>query len=63
MFSIFRTFVATALCLEVGIVYAAQETLALERAEQQIRLQWQSNPKLSYHTLSCKGTLREWLDG
>ncbi len=63
MSSIFRIFVATALCLAAGTVYAAQETPELEQAEQQIRLQWQSNPKLRYHTLSCKGTLREWLKG
>ncbi len=51
-----RILAATALCLAAGTVYAAH----VEQAEQQIRLQWQSNPKLNYHTLSCIGTLREW---
>lgn len=54
-----RILVTTALCLAAGTVNAAQ----VEQAEQQIRLQWQSNPKLRYHTLSCKGTLREWMKG
>ncbi len=43
----------------VSCSHAAADMSAPERAEQQIRLQWQNNPKLSYHTLSCKGTLQE----
>lgn len=34
----------------------------LEQAEQHIRLQWQRNPKLSYHSLSYKATLQECME-
>lgn len=34
----------------------------LEQAEQHIRLQWQRNPKLSYHSLFYKATLQECME-
>ena len=62
-----RIFATTALCLAaVGVnscsAQAAPNQAALEQAEQQIRLQWQRNPKLSYHSLSYKGTLQECME-
>ena len=41
---------------------AAPNQAALEQAEQQIRLQWQKNPKLSYHSLTYKATLQECME-
>ena len=57
----------TALCLAaVGVsscsAQAAPNQAALEQAEQQIRLQWQKNPKLSYHSLTYKATLQECME-
>ena len=63
-----RIFATTALCLAaVGVnscsAQAAPNQAALEQAEQQIRLQWQKNPKLSYHSLTYKATLQECMAG
>ena len=67
--SIQRILTTSALCLAaVGlnscIAQATPDNVVMERAEQQIRLQWQKNPKLlRYHSLSYKGTLQEWMKG
>lgn len=55
----------TALFLAAGAcaVHATPDIAALEQAEQHIRLQWQNNPKLRYHSLSYKGTLQEYWEG
>lgn len=54
-----------ALCLVavscVGCI--SSDVAALELVEKRIRLQWQKNPKLSYHLLSYKGTLQECRSG
>ena len=34
----------------------------LEQAELQIRIQWQKNPKLRYHSLTYKATLQECME-
>ena len=66
--TIFRKILATtAICLAaVGLnscsAQAALNQAALEQAEQQIRLQWQKNPKLSYHSLTYKATLQECME-
>ena len=53
-----------ALGLNSCIAQATPDNVVMERAEQQIRLQWQKNPKLlRYHSLSYKGTLQEWMKG
>ena len=62
-----RILATTALCLAaVGLnscnAQAAPNQAALEQAEQQIRLQWQKNPKLSYHSLTYKATLQECME-
>ena len=68
MKTIFHKILATtALCLAaVGVsscsAQAAPNQAALEQAEQQIRLQWQKNPKLSYHSLTYKATLQECME-
>ena len=65
---IFHRILATiALCLAAEGLNScsAQADLnqaALEQAEQQIRLQWQKNPKLSYHSLTYKATLQECME-
>ena len=63
-----RILTTTALCLAaVGLnscsTQAAPNQAALEQAEQQIRLQWQKNPNLSYHSLTYKATLQECMAG
>ena len=63
-----RILTTTALCLAaVGLnscsTQAAPNPAALEQAEQQIRLQWQKNPNLSYHSLTYKATLQECMAG
>ena len=58
-----RILTTTALCLAAGACLAAPEQAVLEQAEQHIRLQWQKNPKLRYHSLSYKGTLAECMSG
>lgn len=65
--AIHRILTTTALCLAaVGVsscsAQAAPNQAALEQAEQQIRLQWQKNPKLSYHSLTYKATLQECME-
>ena len=68
MMTIFRKILATtALCLAaVGlnscIAQATPDNVVMEQAEQQIRLQWQRNPKLSYHSLFYKATLQECME-
>ncbi len=62
-----RILTTTALCLAaMGLsscsAQAAPNQAALEQAEQQIRLQWQKNPKLSYHSLTYKATLQECME-
>ena len=57
----------TALCLAAMgvnscIAQATPDNVVMERAEQQIRLQWQKNPKLSYHSLTYKATLQECME-
>lgn len=57
----------SALCLAaVGLNSCSAQTTpdrgTLEQAEQHIRLQWQKNPKLSYHSLSYKATLQECME-
>lgn len=63
-----RIMATTALCLAaLGLnscsTQAAPNQAALEQAEQQIRLQWQKNPNLSYHSLFYKATLQECMAG
>ena len=53
------TTVALSLAAWLCVAYAAPEKVALEQAEQQIRIQWQKNPKLRYHSLAYKATLQE----
>ena len=63
---IFYKILATiALCLVAGscVGCISSDVAALELVEERIRLQWQKNPKLSYHSLSYKGTLQEWMKG
>ena len=65
--TIHRILATSALCLAaVGMnscnAQAAPNQAALEQAEQQIRLQWQKNPKLSYHSLTYKATLQECME-
>ena len=62
-----RILTTTALCLAaMGLsscrAQAAPNQAALEQAEQQIRLQWQKNPKLSYHSLTYKASLQECME-
>ena len=60
----FRNILASsAICLAAGVCvcHAATDRAVLEKAEQHIRLQWQSNPKLRYHALSYKGSLQDFL--
>lgn len=62
-----RILAICSLCLAaVGVsscsAQAAPNQAALEQAEQQIRLQWQKNPKLSYHSLTYKATLQECME-
>ena len=66
-FQFSRILATTALCLAaVGVsscsAQAAPNQAALEQAEQQIRLLWQKNPKLSYHSLTYKATLQECME-
>ena len=68
MCTIRKILATTAICLAaMGLnscsAQAAPNQAALEQAEQQIRLQWQKNPKLSYHSLTYKATLRECMAG
>lgn len=68
MHTIPRILATCALCLAaVGVnscsTQAAPNQAALEQAEQQIRLQWQKNPNLSYHSLTYKATLQECMAG
>ena len=69
MKTIFHKILATtAICLAaMGLsscsAQAAPIQAALELAEQQIRLQRQKNPKLSYHSLTYKATLQECMAG
>ena len=65
--SITRILATTAICLAaVGQNSCSAQTTpdrgTLEQAEQQIRIQWQKNPKLSYHSLSYKATLQECME-
>lgn len=46
------------LYLPAGL-HAAQEGSPIERAEQNIVLQWKKDPKLRYDRLSYRGTLKE----
>ena len=67
MLSFRKILATTALCLAaVGMnscsAQAAPNQAALEQAEQQIRLQWQKNPKLSYYSLTYKATLQECME-
>ena len=62
-----RILATTALCLAaVGVNSCSAQTPpdrgTLEQAEQHIRLQWQKNPKLSYHSLSYEATLQEFME-
>ena len=59
-----KTLATAALCLAAWlcVAYAAREKVALEQAEQQIRIQWQKNPKLSYHSLAYTATLQECME-
>ena len=62
--SIPRILITIALCLvAVGVNSCSAQTTpdrgTLEQAEQHIRLQWQKNPKLRYHSLAYKATLQE----
>ena len=68
MCTIRKILATTAICLAaMGLnscsAQAAPNQAALEQAEQQIRLQWQKNPKLSYHSLTYKATLQECMAG
>ena len=65
MHSFHRILAVAILCLAAGacVVQAAPDKAELEQAERQIRLQWQYNPKLRYHTLFYKGTLQECMAG
>ena len=63
-----RILATAALCLAaVGVNSCSAQTTpdrgTLEQAEQHIRLQWQRNPKLSYHSLFYKATLQECMAG
>ena len=68
MKTIFPRILATsALCLAAlglnsCIAQATPDNVVMEQAEQQIRLQWQKNSKLRYHSLSYKGTLQECME-
>ena len=62
-----RILATTALCLAaMGLNSCSAQTTpdrgTLDQAEQHIRLQWQRNPKLSYHSLSYKATLQECME-
>ena len=62
--AIHRVLTSTALCLaaEACVCHATPDRGTLEQAEQHIRLQWQRNPKLSYHSLFFKATLQECME-
>ncbi len=64
MLTIHKILTTAALCLAAWlcVAYAAPEKVALEQAEQHIRIQWQNNPKLSYHSLTYKATLQECME-
>ena len=67
MKTIFHKILATtALCLAAGLSSCSAQTTpdrgTLQQAEQHIRLQWQKNPKLSYHSLSYEATLQEFME-
>jgi len=62
-----RILTTSALCLAAAgvnscIAQATPDNVVMEQAEQQIRLQWQRNPKLSYHSLFYKATLQECME-
>ena len=62
-----RILATTALCLAaMGLNSCSAQTTpdrgTLDQAEQHIRLQWQRNPKLSYHSLFYKATLQECME-
>ena len=62
-----RRLSTSALCLAaLGVNSCSAQTTpdrgTLEQAEQHIRLQWQRNPKLSYHSLFYKATLQECME-
>ena len=64
MSTIPRILATTALCLAALWLsgckaHATLDNVVIEQAEQQIRLQWQKNPKLRYHSLAYKATLQE----
>ena len=52
----------TALGLNSCSAQTTPDRGTLEQAEQHIRLQWQRNPKLSYHSLFYKATLQECME-
>jgi len=65
--AIHRILAPTAICFAaVGVNSCSAQTTpdrgTLEQAEQHIRLQWQRNPKLSYHSLFYKATLQECME-
>ena len=62
-----RILTTTVLCLAaMGVNSCSAQTTpdrgTLDQAEQQIRIQWQKNPKLRYHSLSYKATLAECME-
>lgn len=52
-----------ALCLAAGCLHAAPESTAIERAEQNVVLQWEQDPRLRYDRLFYRGTLKECQTG
>ena len=53
-----KCFAALFLATAAGL-HAAQESSPIERAEQNIVLQWKKDPRLKYDRLSYRGTLKE----
>ena len=53
-----KCFAALFLATAAGL-HAAQESSPIERAEQNIVLQWKKDPRLRYDRLSYRGTLKE----
>ena len=57
-----KCFAALFLATAAGL-HAAQESSSIERAEQNIVLQWKKGPRLKYDRLSYRGTLKECQTG
>ena len=60
--TIHKILTTAALCLAAWlcVAYAAPEKVALEQAEQQIRIQWQKNPNLWGNSVGARDFSPDW---